>query len=595
MLSALIYLRVMSVRNWLVARVRRLRQPKYLLGAVVGCAYFYFFFFRGIAGPRPTPPMDPQVLQAMEAARAQLPTEWLPATTALGAFALLVFFAFMWLVPAQRAALGFTEAEIAFLFPAPITRPALVNFRLLSTQLRSLLGALVMTLFTQRTAVLGGNTLTHALGWWLIFSALGLHFSGANFTLTRLREHGAVLWRRRLLIGTGLAAIVIATCLRLPGGAQAAAPAVEPGLRPLAELAIGLAGTAPLAWLLWPLKLVVAPFLAVDVASFLRALGPALGVLALHYLWVVRSAVAFEDAAVDQAQRRSARAAAWREGRRPGAAPARARPGPFRLADHGRPELAFLWKNLLSTWPYFTPRVWLGCAALVVAAGLWLQAQPALHEIATATAWMILIFAGYVLLVGPQFARQDIRSDLAQADILKTYPLAGWQIILGELLAPAAILTGVLWLLLLGAAILLRPVDDAEGGMTAAEHFVGAGALAIVMPALATLQLLVPNAAALLFPSWFQAARTRGGGPEVMGQRMIYFFAQLLMMAAALLPAMAVAVGTALALHWIIGVAPAIGCAAFSALAVLVGEVWCGVWWLGGRFERLDLSAELRS
>ena len=46
MLSALLYLRLMSARNWLVARIRRLRQPKYLFGALVGCAYFYFFFFR---------------------------------------------------------------------------------------------------------------------------------------------------------------------------------------------------------------------------------------------------------------------------------------------------------------------------------------------------------------------------------------------------------------------------------------------------------------------------------------------------------------------------------------------------------------------
>jgi ABC-2 type transport system permease protein len=40
MLNALLYLRVMSVQNWLRSRLRRLRQPKYLVGAIVGCAYF---------------------------------------------------------------------------------------------------------------------------------------------------------------------------------------------------------------------------------------------------------------------------------------------------------------------------------------------------------------------------------------------------------------------------------------------------------------------------------------------------------------------------------------------------------------------------
>ena len=53
------------------------------------------------------------------------------------------------------------------------------------------------------------------------------------------------------------------------------------------------------------------------------------------------------------------------------------------------------------------------------------------------------------LLLGPQFLRQDFRQDVPLADILKTYPLRGWQLALGELLAPAAVLTGVQWFLLI--------------------------------------------------------------------------------------------------------------------------------------------------
>ena len=594
LLRALLYLRAMSVRNWLVARVRRMRQPKYLIGAIVGCSYFYFFFVHSVAGSRPSMPLDPNTARALEIARAQLPIEWQPATTALGALGLLVLLAFIWIVPTQRAALGFSEAEIAFLFPAPITRRALVHFRLLSVQLRSLVGALVMTLFTNRATVLGGNVLTHTLGWWLIFSALNLHFSGANFTLTQLATRGGIVWRRRVGVALALVAIVAITLLRLPEE-QTATPRDAADLRPLTALAIGLANTAPLAWLVWPLKLVVAPILAIDAITFLKVIAPALAVLALHYLWVVRSAVAFEDAAVEYAEQRAARAAAWRSGRRPTTAQAKGRIGPFLLRSTGRPEIAFLWKNLLSTWPYFTVRVWLACAAVVAGAAVWLGQQAIIPELATGAAVPLLIFAGYVLVVGPQFARQDIRGDLAHADILKTYPLAGWQIILGQLLTPAVILTGLLWLLLLGAAILLRPEADAGDALSTIEHFAGAGALAILVPALVLLQLLVPNAAALVFPSWFQATRTRGGGPEVIGQRMIFFFAQMLAMVTALLPAVAVGAATVLALQWLIGLTAAVAFATLAFLVVLLGEVWCGVWWLGGRFERLDLSAELRS
>jgi len=34
--------------------------------------------------------------------------------------------------------------------------------------------------------------------------------------------------------------------------------------------------------------------------------------------------------------------------------------------------------------------------------------------------------------------------------------------------------------------------------------------------------------------------------------------------------------------------------AALTLFAILAGELWCGLWWLGGRFEKLDLSREIR-
>jgi len=43
---ALLYLRLTSLRNGLLGRLRRLRQPKYLVGAIAGALYFWFFFFR---------------------------------------------------------------------------------------------------------------------------------------------------------------------------------------------------------------------------------------------------------------------------------------------------------------------------------------------------------------------------------------------------------------------------------------------------------------------------------------------------------------------------------------------------------------------
>ena len=596
MLSALLYLRLMSLRNWLVARGRRLRQPKYLIGAVVGCAYLYFFFFRGFGGSpgsRGKRAATAPALAAMESANASLPLDWLPVTTAFGTLMLLAFLALMWIVPTQRAALGFTEAEIAFLFPAPITRRALIFFQLLSSQFRSLLGALVLTLFSNRWTVLGGNALTHAVGWWFIFSALNLHFSGANFTLTRLADLGLGSWRRRGLILVAITGVVAAAVARLPAEVQLPDPGNLFDLRPFTDWVVALTRTAPLSWLLWPVGILLGPFLAIDGPGFFRAFGPALAIVALHFLWVLRSAVAFEDASIDHAQKSGARIAAWRAGARRGAAPAKGRAGPFLLGGTGRPEFAFLWKNLLSTWPYFTQRVLLVSAAVITAGCLWLGAQPAARGHQAVVGGIALLFAAYTLIVGPQFARQDIRSDLVHVDILKTYPLHGWQIILGELLAPVAILTGLLWLALLAAALSFRPGGPGFEWLTPQVRVAIAAGLALIAPALVALQLLVPNAAALLFPGWFQMTRTRGGGPEAIGQRMIFFFAQIVTMACALVPAVAIAALLIFIGQWLLGPATAVMIATLAVLAVLLGEVWCGLWLLGGRFEKLDLSSEL--
>ena len=63
------------------------------------------------------------------------------------ACALFLMFALLlaWILPHSRAALAFTEAEVAFLFPAPISRKTLIHFKLLKSQTAILFSALLMT------------------------------------------------------------------------------------------------------------------------------------------------------------------------------------------------------------------------------------------------------------------------------------------------------------------------------------------------------------------------------------------------------------------------------------------------------------------
>jgi ABC-2 type transport system permease protein len=91
-----------------------------------------------------------------------------------------------------------------------------------------------------------------------------------------------------------------------------------------------------------------------------------------------------------------------------------------------------------------------------------------------------------------------------------------------------------------------------------------------------------------------QTGPSRASGIDVLGQRILFVAALSVVVLAAFVPA-AIAAGAAfLAAAWIVGIPAAIALAVASVLVVLSVEIGMGVWWLGQRFERFDLSAELK-
>ncbi len=594
MIRALLYLRLTSLRNLVVSRIKRLRQPKYLFGALAGAAYFYFIFFRQINS-------GATGRAAKKLATAPLPTDLattLPLVAALGALALLGVVLLAWIIPSDKPGLRFTEAEAAFLFPAPVTRRTLINFKLLGSQFSILFTSLFFTLISNRWSFLGGNALTHALGWWVVLSTLNLHFTGAALTIGHLVERGVSPLRRRLTLLAGLLIAVALTLAWVWGDIQGPAAADVAGVAPFSHYVTGVLNGGLLGLLLWPFKLVLGPFLALDTRGFLLALGPAFLVMLVHYRWVLRmESVSFEEASLVHAEKRAATVAALREGRSTLGRPVvKARTAPFYLADTGRPELAFLWKNLLSTAPYLNIRTFAVLVGLILVANKWflLGSGTDVRALRLVVSFTTLIGAGYILLFGPHLARQDLRSDLPNADILKTYPIPGWQLLLGQLLTPVVILTGLVWLAVLTAALAFEPNRALAATFTPAVRVVIALSIAAVAPLLCALQLLVLNGATLIFPAWFHSARGHGGGIEVMGQRLIFFVGQLLVMLAALLPAALAAFALIFASLWLIGVLAAVALATTAVLVILATEVGLTLWWLGERFEKFDLSAELR-
>jgi ABC-2 type transport system permease protein len=575
MIQALLYLQGHSVKNRLIYRVKRLRQPKYLFGAIMGAAYFYFYFLRYVFGlGRPH--------------SAVIGTDNAALFEAFGALALFTVLLLGWVIPRERAALSFTEAEVAFLFPAPITRRNLIHFKLLRSQAAIFFGSFILMLVTGR---LGGHPWIRGVGWWMILSTLNLHLIGAGFFRTRLMDRGITTWQRRIgivvVIGLVVTGIVIWARKTLPQADLASMENIETAKAYLLQLL----NSGPARYLLLPLRLVIRPYLSTSGMEFIRAAGPALGIMLIHYLWVIRSDVAFEEASVDASRRLAERLAAARSGQwRGGARKFKPKRPPFELRPTGYPSVGFLWKNLISAGQGFSPRIWVSLLIMTVCFSFALRSAAFPGGLQTTAAMIAGLLLAWSLLLGPQLIRHDFRQDMPMIDVLKSYPLKGWQIALGEILAPALVLAAAQWLLLVLALMLVSP--EAIHVLTLQHRLaLGAGA-AVLLPALDLVILQIPNAAVLLFPAWFPSGKDAPQGFEASGQRIIVMLGSLISCLICLIPA-AIAFSV---VYFLMQMATGpfaafpVGCAA--ATLVLLAEAAGGIFLLGWLFERFDFSAE---
>jgi len=589
MTPALRYLLATSLRNGIIARLKRLRQPKYFFAALVGAAYFYFYFYRflfggGLGGPGRNAPGTPVLVDA----------SW----QAIGAATLLVaMLVFAWILPGSRAAITFTEAEIAFLFPAPISRRMLVTHKLLKSQLGFLIIASVMTFLTGRFRA-GTEAWFRVGGWWVILNTLSMHRIGASFALQRLRERGMADPKRRILFGTalaGLIAVVVMIWKSLPplpaligAGAQAG-----PDLNGI----IGqIAHSGPVPYLLTPFRWITAPYFAHHLDGFVSTLVPALAIMVLHFLWVVRADIAFEEASIVASQKRAAAVDAQRRGEFRLRSKKARRPL-WRLRPTGFAPTGFLWKSLIKfggkraggLWAIFFFMLSIGAQCIHQFPGQRLPNWAYVVAGIVGVGCYATVLISFVM-VG-QSATAQLRQGMTAMDLLKTYPLPGWQLALGELSGPLLIGSLLQWASLGIAALLTSALANAI--TPGAGNVIGlvASGLAIVLPAFNISMSILPSAAALLFPAWFKPDEAGGRGLEATGIRLVVGIAQLAAMVAMLLPvAFFGACGWVLADMWVTSLLGKALVAGGIGAFVLALEAALGVAWLGKLYDRYDMA-----
>jgi ABC-2 type transport system permease protein len=559
----------LTLKNKLLQRLRRLREPRYLIGAIAGAAYFWFFLFR-------------RSMAAHNGSNGKLIIKTLavsPVVADIASVVLLLLMVAAWALPADSGGLEFSETEIAFLFPAPLRRRDVLLYKIVRAQPQALFSALVMT-------VLGWWRNGLFLGVWAAISVLGVYFTLVSLGRARLRlMHVGFLAR---LAGV---AVIIASLVWL--GKREISGISFKTLKNAPQVMNALAGTFH--------KPLIRTILFIPRLIASAAIPPSFGMLAIALPIVLALGVAFfyiaaglnvsfEEASIGASQKKAARQERV-QGQRAGTfVMFRRAPAPFQLKETGPIETAVVWKNLIALMRNSIAWVVVFAAIMAFMLGLSLWA----HETTTYTAigTMLLFMSCFFPLMGPNVFSNDLRLDMPRLEVLKSYPITGERLIAAEIAAPLLVISILEMLFATSASILIGM--GAAGKFTkyvATPQFIVA-VLLLTLPVCAV-QLVIRNSIPVLFPAWAMRSKDEPRGFVMMGQRLVTMAGNIFVLGVALIPAAIVFLPSLfIAYRFFAGNPAFVAVATMPAVAVLLAEVWMGIKALGAQFEQLDITNE---
>ncbi|HEX7153468.1 MAG TPA: putative ABC exporter domain-containing protein [Thermoanaerobaculia bacterium] len=537
MIRAFLFVTTRSWINRLVWRAKQLKNPRYLVSALFAIAYFGFIFFRP-GGPGRRADM-----------MGRIPEDVLSLLP-------LVFMLLAWLSPG-RAALEFSEGEQQFLFSGPLSRAQILLYKLLRAQPQVLLTVGILSLFRFPNG--------YGVGLWLVANTLNIYMTFVALARPRLRSAGFHPLVQGLLgaaIG-GVLTWVFWTDFKGGGGLDLPASRVILFIPSLFAKAL-IGASAPLYWL---------PVAAIGLVAFFAA---------------AKLRVPFEELATNASQATAALRTKMQSRGAGTTVSVRRFPPLFRLRDDAGPELAILWKNLIASMRIASP--WLLLIGVLFGA-LLVQSFVMTSEAALTTI-SIMAIAGCVMfpLIGAAIFQQDFRLDVTRLDLLKSWPVRGDRLVMGELAAPLAIVSVVeIGMLIVTGIILTNATGSKFGEIASPVTFLVA--LLFAIPVCAA-QLVLRNAVPLYFPAWILRSKEDQRGLVMSGQRLLGLFLNLVFLGLVLAPAgLLAALGFFVASRFAVG-APLYAMAVTPAVALLSAEVWLGVKLLAAQFDNIEVSTE---
>jgi ABC-2 type transport system permease protein len=562
-----------SAKNRIVGRLRRLRNPRYLLSAIAGIAYFWLMFFR----------------RSMRSGRPlAMPFAFAANDVALGAFSILILVMAIaaWALPSDSGGLEFSPAEIQFLFPAPVSRRQLLLYKIIRGQARLLISVVIFTILGLRQGAV--------IGLWAAMTVFNIYLIMARLGRARLRLAGFGLIKRIVAVSVLLTGFCEVLRRQAPIGALAH---LAEGGQIRTETVLDIARTTlhqpPLSWLLFLPRFFAMAILPIDRMALATGVS-ALAVFAVAlFLIASKLNVSFEEASIVISQERDDRKAR-RRGMRMGQSVAfRKIPPPFRLKPGGPPELAIIWKNAIAF--LRTTSAWILIIVAVLVTQLWTAVFASYRNVFTTIGVMTLIYAALFAVIGGMIVRNDFRLDLRQMEILKSLPISAERMVAAEILSPLAIIAVIETAMLFMAVVALR-LSNPTGQLASCstpEFFVAA--VLVVVP-LCAIQLIIQNAAVLLLPAWSVPSKDEVRGFVATGQRVLMLIGHLVCLTVALIPAAIVAAGSFFIAHrFVTDLEAAIAIAVLPGVAVMVAEAFAGMKALGMQFESIDVSVDLEN
>jgi hypothetical protein len=558
----------LTLKNKILQRVRRLREPRYLIGGIAGAAYFWFLIFRRSAGAHPD--NGKLIMKTLAVS---------PVVADCAAVILLLLMITAWALPADSGGLEFSETEIAFLFPAPLRRRDILLYKIVRAQPQALFTALLMTVF-------GWWRNGLFVGVWAAISVLGVYFTLVSLGRARLRlMHIGFLARL-----AGVSAIVAALfwlgkseISKIDFRALKNAPQVMNALsvpfhKPLIRTILfipRLIASAAIPPSFAMLAISVPMVIALGVTFFFIAAG-------LN--------VSFEEASIGASQKKAARQQRVRGQRSGTFVMFRRAPAPFKLRETGPIETAVIWKNLIALMRNSIAWVVIFVVLLVFLFGmaLWSHNEVGYTGIGTALLFMACIFP----VLAPNIFANDLRLDMPRLEVLKSYPITGERLIAAEIAAPLLVISILEMLFATSASIMI--------GMGGADKFTKFVAtpqfivlvLLLTIPVCAV-QLVIRNAVPVLFPAWAMRGKDEPRGFVATGQRLVTLAGNLFVLVVAIIPAAIVFLPSVwIAFRFFAGNPAFVAVATMPAVAVLLAEVWMGIKALGAQFEKLDITNE---